>query len=71
MSDHAPTALRRMRLPLDRHDSTLLLVGDTFDEGGRYTQMEVPNVKTATWSWLDWDEAYDVLAAEWKARFSD
>lgn len=58
--------LRRLRLPLDNHASDLLLVGDHFEEGGRYVQMEVPRGESGGWSWLDWDERYDLLAEEWR-----
>lgn len=58
--------LRRLRLPLDNHASDLLLVGDRFEEGGRYVQMEVPRGESEGWSWLDWDERYDLLAEEWR-----
>jgi len=65
----APTPLRRLRLALDLHGSDLLLVGDVFDEGGRFVQVEVHRGDSETWSWLDWDDAYDRLAAEWHGRF--
>lgn len=61
--------LRRMRLPLDNHASDLMLVGDRFEEGGRYVQREVPRADSEAWSWLDWDERYDRLADEWHARY--
>lgn len=60
--------LRRLRLPLDSHNSDLLLVGDTFDnEGGQYVQHEVPRAESEGWSWLDWDIRYDILDREWHA----
>jgi len=64
------THLRRLRLALDAHDSDLLLVGDRFEEGGRYVQAEVPRFTSAEWSWLDWDECYDQLAQDWRGRFA-
>ncbi len=63
------TTLLRLRLPLDNHDSVLLLVGDRFEEGGRYVQMEVSRLESVQWTWLDWDDAYDRLAKRWRARF--
>jgi hypothetical protein len=63
------TMLTRLRLALDSHNSDLLLVGDRFAEGGRYVQLEVPRAESEQWSWLDWDDAYDRLAAEWRGRF--
>jgi hypothetical protein len=63
------TMPKRLRLPLDAHDSDLLLVGDRFEEGGLYLQMEIHRSVSATWTWLDWDEAYDRLARKWHARF--
>lgn len=65
------TTLRRMRLPLDRHGSDLLVVGDSFEESGRYVQVEIPRATSAAWMWLDWDDAYDRLAREWRHRFMD
>ncbi len=54
--------LLRLRLPLDAHGSDLLLVGDRFEEGGRYVQGEYSRFHTGDWTWLDWDDAYDRLA---------
>jgi hypothetical protein len=65
------TALNRLRLALDGHESDLLLVGDRFEEGGRYVQIEIPCHESQRWSRLDWGMAYDRLAAEWQAHFSD
>lgn len=65
------TQLRRLRLPLDNHGSDLLLVGDTFEQGGRYVQLEVWRGASEGWSWLDWDETYDRLAGEWRHRFGE
>jgi hypothetical protein len=61
--------LSRLRLELDRRDADLLLVGDRFEEGGRYVQLEIPRNESALWSWLDWSEVYDRLADEWRRRF--
>ena len=61
-------SLCRLRLPLDNHDSVLLLVGDRFEEGGRYVQAEF--MSTDGWTWLDWDDAYGRLAKEWRTRFA-
>ena len=41
-----------MRLPLKRHSSELLLVGDKFEEGGRYVAVEVPLSESESWNWL-------------------
>ncbi len=68
MTEPETTTLRRLRLPLDLHDSDLLVVGDTFDDGGRYVQTEIPRATSEAWSWLDWDAAYDRLAAGWHRR---
>jgi len=57
--------LRRLRLPLDKHESDLLLVSDGFGEGARYVMIEIPRAESASWTWLDWDEQYDALAREW------
>jgi len=65
----APTPLRCLRLALDLHGSDLILVGDVFDEGGRFVQVEVHREDSETWSWLDWDDEYDRLAAEWHRQF--
>lgn len=65
----APRQLRRMRLPLDSHDSDLLLVGDYFEQGGKYTQMEIPRAESDGWSWLEWDDAYDRLAKAWRNAY--
>lgn len=62
--------LKRLRLELDQHGSTLLLVGDQFAEGGRYVQAEIRREMTTDWTWLDWDLEYDRLAREWRARFA-
>jgi hypothetical protein len=61
--------LKRLRLALETHDSDLLLVGDRFEEGGRYVQAEVPRVESAAWSWLEWDDTYDRLAETWRRRY--
>jgi len=66
----APSGLRRMRLELPRHGSDLMLVGDHFGEGGRYIQCEILRVESESWSWLDWDDLYDRMAAEWRSRYS-
>ena len=63
--------LKRLRLALDRHDSDLLLVGDRFQDGGRYVQLEVPRGESQGWNWLDWNEAYDRLAREWIHLFGE
>ncbi len=65
----SPAPLQRLRLPLDAHGSDLLLVGDRFEEHGRYVQVELSRRETAEWTWLDWDDAYDRLAEQWRARF--
>lgn len=64
--------LRRIRLPLDSHSSDLLIVlpvGDVMDTGSLYVQREVKRAESDSWSWLDWDDAYDRLAKEWRNRF--
>lgn len=61
--------LARMRLALDVHGSDLLLVGDRFEEGGRYVQMEVSRFETAEWGWLDWEAVYEKLGKAWHGRF--
>lgn len=70
MEDDPSTAvtLRRLRLPLEQHDSDLILVGDTFDEGGRYVQLEIHRSTSEAWTWTDWDDAYDQLARSWHGR---
>lgn len=74
---HVPAAqdrkvvLSRVRLPLDAHRSDLLLIGDSFEEGGRYVQFEVPRAESERWTWLEWDDVYDRLAGEWRQRFTD
>lgn len=70
MTDSKPTQLKRLRLALNHHASDLLLVGDAFEEGGRYVQAEIPRTQSSQWTWLDWDNTYDRLAAEWRARFA-
>lgn len=65
------TTLKRLRLPLDPHDIDLVLVGDVFEEGGRYVQQVVARQVSAEWTWLDWDDMYDRLADEWRRRFGD
>jgi hypothetical protein len=64
------TPLRRLRLALDAHDSDLLLVGDRFEEGGRYVQAEISRSTSAAWTWVEWDLAYDRLARDWRSRFT-
>lgn len=61
--------LNRLRIPLDRHGSDLLVVGDSFEEGGRYVQIEIMRSISDAWSWLEWDDAYDRLARTWRGRF--
>lgn len=61
--------LCRLRLPLDNHDSDLLLVGDSFERGGHYVQLEVPRAESDGWTYPDWMEAYARLAREWRSRF--
>lgn len=64
-----PARLKRLLLPLDNVGGDLLLVGDFFEEGGRYVQVEIKRAESGEWSWLDWDDAYDRLAREWHGRF--
>jgi hypothetical protein len=63
------TTLLRLRLALDAHGSDLILVGDRFEEGGQYMQLEIQRSESARWSWLDWDDAYDRLVKKWRQRF--
>ncbi len=61
--------LTRLRLPLDRHRSDLMVVGDRFDEGGRYVQFEVRRVESAGWGLLDWEASWEELESAWRGRF--
>jgi hypothetical protein len=61
-----PAELKRLRLTLDRYNTELLLVGDRFEEGGRYVQAYMGDPGA---TWLDYDEAYDRLAGEWQRKF--
>lgn len=63
------TRLLRLKLPLDAHESDLILVGDRFEEGGHYTAEEIPRAQSEGWSWLDWDEAYDRLEDAWRNAY--
>jgi len=62
--------LKRLRFPLTRHNTDLLIVGDHFDEGGRFVLVELDNTRTKSWTWLDWDNAYDKLSDDWRSRFT-
>lgn len=63
------TELKRLRLELLVHDSDLVLVGDRFEEGGRYVQAEVHRSESEAWTALDWANLYDRLERTWERRY--
>jgi len=65
------TVLQKMRIPLPRHHSDVLMVADQFKEGSRYVHIEVPRYESNRWDWEQWDEAYEALAVEWHGRYRD
>lgn len=60
--------LKRMRLELLVHDSDLVLVGDRFDEGGRYIQVEMHRSQTHNWTAEQWADLYDRLERNWRRK---
>lgn len=74
MSGQPPTStarqLRRLRLELGLpFAAEVLLVGDRFEEGGRYVQLVIDEHAQAVWDALDYLNAYDRLEREWHAKF--
>lgn len=63
------TELKHLRLELLQHDSDLVLVGDRFEEGGRYLQVEFHRSETYAWDALQWADVYDRLETTWRRRF--
>jgi hypothetical protein len=63
------TELKRLRLELLVHDSDLVLVGDRFEEGGRYVQTEIPRHESERWTAEDWANLYDRLEVTWRKRY--
>ena len=63
--------LKRLRilLVIDGNTHDLLLVGDKFEEGGRYVHALIPRYEFASWSWVEWEEQYQLLAQWWLGTF--
>jgi len=59
--------LKRLRISLVINGNThhLLLVGDRFEEGGRYVHTLIPRYESASWSPTDWEEQYQILTQWW------
>lgn len=65
----ATPPMKRMRLELAQFGAEVLLVGDRFEEGGRYVQLVVEEHARAVWDAADYLNAFDRLEREWLARF--